>query len=137
MDNHKFELEIVTPFRRVFSGRVKSVVAPGFEGYFGVLARHAPYVVSIKIGEIKVDTGEDVRYFATSGGFAEVLPNKVTILAETAEEASEIDVNRAEAALERARQRLKEGRKMWDVERAQASLARALNRLKVASRIAA
>ncbi len=136
MEEPIFDFEIVTPFRRVYTGKVKSVVAPGFEGYFGVLARHAPFVSSIKIGEIKVDTGEEVLYFATSGGFAEVLPRKVTILAETAEEAAEIDLARAEAARERAQKRLSEGRKNWDVERAQAALARALNRIKVAHRVA-
>ena len=135
MENHKFTFEIVTPFRKVFSGEVKGIVAPGFEGYFGVLARHAPFVAAIQIGEIKVDTGTEVLHFATSGGFAEVLPQKVTVLAETAEEASEIDIQRAEAAKKRAEERLAEGRKVWDLERAHAALARAINRIHVAKKL--
>ncbi len=135
MAENRFLFEITTPFRKVYSGEATSVIAPGFEGYFGVLARHAPMVASIRIGEIKVKTDSEELYFATSGGFAEVLPDRVTILAESAEAANEIDVQRAEAAKERALKRLAEGKKVWDVDRAQAALARALNRLKVASRV--
>jgi F-type H+-transporting ATPase subunit epsilon len=86
--------------------------------------------------EIKDGRGEETRvlYFAISGGFAEVLPNGVKIFAETAEAAAEIDVKRAEAAKERAGNRLREGRKQWNLNRAHASLARAKNRLEVAER---
>jgi F-type H+-transporting ATPase subunit epsilon len=135
-----FLLEIVTPLRKVFSERVSAIVAPGEEGYFGVLPGHTPLLTSLKIGYLKVEQnfpGEEPRvfYFAISGGFAEVLPASVTIFAETAEAAAEIDVQRAKEAKERARKRLQEGRKQWDLERVRAALERAENRLAVASRI--
>ena len=138
MENKTFALEILTPDRKVYSGDVESFVAPGFEGYFGVLARHAPLIAAIRVGEIKVRTGsDDELLFATSGGFVEVLPDKVTVLSEAAEEATEIDVTRAESAKERAMKRLQEGRKAWDVARSETSLARAMNRLRVAGKIQA
>ncbi|MDZ7289710.1 MAG: F0F1 ATP synthase subunit epsilon [candidate division KSB1 bacterium] len=134
-----FLLEIVTPFRKVFSERVSAIVAPGEEGYFGVLPGHTPLLISLKVGYLKVEqnvTGEEPRefYFAVSGGFAEVLPDSVKIFAETAEAAPEIDVKRAEDAKSRALKRLHEGYKHWDLERARAALARAMNRLAVAGR---
>ncbi|RMD97513.1 MAG: F0F1 ATP synthase subunit epsilon [Calditrichaeota bacterium] len=135
METPKFQLDIITPFKRVYSGEVESVVAPGFEGYFGVLARHAPLVSAIQIGEIKVETGTSTLHFATSGGFAEVLPKKVTILAEAAEDVTEIDVARAEAARDRARRRLAEGKGVWDIDRARIALARAENRLRLAKKL--
>jgi len=129
-----FSLEIVTPFRKVFSEPVAAIIAPGEEGYFGVLPGHTPLLTSLKIGYLKVEQGERVSYFSISGGFAEVLPNGVKIFAETAEAASEIDVKRAEEAKDRATKRLQEGRKQWNVERTRGSLARAKNRLEVAER---
>ncbi|MDZ7343553.1 MAG: F0F1 ATP synthase subunit epsilon [candidate division KSB1 bacterium] len=137
-----FLLEIVTPFRKVFSEEVNAVIAPGEEGYFGVLPRHTPFLTSLRIGAMKVEmsaAGKEeaprILYFAISGGFAEVLPDSVRIFAETAEEASEIDVQRAQAAKDRALKRIREGRKQWDLERAQAALARAINRTEVASKL--
>lgn len=133
MEHRTFKLEIVTPFRRVYSGDVKSVIAPGFEGYFGVLARHAPYVAALRIGEIVVRGTDDARvHFASAGGFVEVLANKMTVLAEAAEEATEIDMPRAMAAKQRAEQRLSEGRQNWDLARAQIALERATTRIRVA-----
>jgi len=129
-----FHLEIVTPFRKVFSEPVSAIIAPGEEGYFGVLPGHTPLLTSLQIGYLKVEQGERVTYFSISGGFAEVLPNGVKIFAETAEAAAEIDVKRAEEAKGRATKRLQEGRKQWDVERTRGSLARAKNRLDVAER---
>ncbi len=134
-----FQLEIVTPFRKVFSGSVAAIVAPGEEGYLGVLPGHTPLLTSLQTGYLKVESsapGEEnrVMHFAISGGFAEVLPTGVKIFAETAEAAPEIDVKRAEEAKERATKRLHEGRKQWDLERVQAALARAKNRLEVAAR---
>lgn len=129
-----FQLEIVTPFRKVFSEPVTAIIAPGEEGYFGVLPGHTPLLTSLQIGYLKVEQGERVLYFAISGGFAEVLPTGVKIFAETAEAAAEIDVKRAESAKERAVQRLQEGRKQWDLESTRGSLARAKNRLDVAER---
>jgi F-type H+-transporting ATPase subunit epsilon len=134
-----FLLEIVTPLRRVFSERVSAIVVPGEGGYFGVLPGHTPLLASLQIGYIKVEqkvSGDEahVLYFAISGGFAEVLPSAVKIFAETAEAAAEIDVKRAEASKERANRRLAEGRKQWALNRARAALARAKNRLEVAER---
>ncbi len=129
-----FQLEIVTPFRKVFSEPVTAIIAPGEEGYFGVLPGHTPLLTSLQIGYLKVEQGERVLYFAISGGFAEVLPTGVKIFAETAEAAAEIDVKRAESAKARAVQRLQEGRKQWDLESTRGSLARAKNRLDVAER---
>jgi F-type H+-transporting ATPase subunit epsilon len=128
-----FLLEIVTPVRKVFSGQVLSLVAPGEDGYFGVLPRHAAMLSSLAVGHLKVETPEKTRHFAISGGFAEVLPSGVRILAETAEESSEIDVERAQQALQRAEERLKQSHKEVDRERAQRSLARAENRLRIAN----
>jgi F-type H+-transporting ATPase subunit epsilon len=124
-------LEIVTPVRRVFAEAVNSIVIPGHDGYFGVLPRHTPLLAEVRIGDIKVGQGGKTLHFATSGGVVEVLPDNVKILVESAEEASTIDVERAEAARERARKRLAEGRKQWEMARAEASLARATNRLRV------
>jgi len=134
-----FTLEIVTPFRKVYSGRVAAIVAPGEEGYLGVLPGHTPLLTSLQTGYLKVEPsapGEESRvlYFAISGGFAEVLPAGVKVFAETAEAASEIDVKRAEEAKARATQRLHEGRKQWDLAHVGAALARAKNRLEVAER---
>lgn len=131
--NHKVLLEIVTPGRKVFADKISSIVMPGHDGYFGVLPRHTPLLAALRIGDIKVRRGDQTLHFATSGGVVEVLPDRVKILAETAEEASAIDITRAEAARTRARQRLTGGRKNWDVARAQAALARAVNRLRIAS----
>ncbi len=131
-----FLLEIVTPVRKAFSGQVNAIVAPGEEGYFGVLPRHAAMLSSLAIGHLKVETPKETKHFAISGGFAEVLSDVVLILAETAEDCSEIDVERAKQAQSRAEERLKQERKEIDVERAQAALARATNRLKIAEFIA-
>jgi F-type H+-transporting ATPase subunit epsilon len=129
--DQKILLEIVTPVRKVFAEPVDSIVMPGHDGYFGVLPRHTPLLAEVRIGDIKVKQGGKTLHFATSGGVVEVLPDRVKILAESAEEASGIDVARAEAARERARNRLTEGRKKWEVARAEAALARANNRLRV------
>jgi F-type H+-transporting ATPase subunit epsilon len=135
-----FLLEVVTPFRKVFSEPVAAIVAPGEEGYFGVLPGHTPLLTSLQTGYLKVEQnapGEEDRilYFAISGGFAEVLPTGVKIFAETAEAASEIDVKRAEEAKARAAKRLHESRKQWNFERARAAMARAKNRIEVAERL--
>jgi F-type H+-transporting ATPase subunit epsilon len=129
--DQKIFLEIVTPVRKVFAEPVSSIVMPGHDGYFGVLPRHTPLLAEVSIGDIKAKQGERILHFATSGGVVEILPDRVKILAESAEEASTIDVARAEASRERAKKRLAEGRKMWEMVRAEASLARANNRLRV------
>jgi F-type H+-transporting ATPase subunit epsilon len=135
MPDKTFKLEIVTPPKIVYNGSVVSFTAPGTVGSFQVLHNHAPLLSSIGIGQIKIvdDRGKDLRY-ATSGGFVEVRENHVVTIAETAERADEIDVDRAKAALERATKRLEEKRSDTDFVRARAALARAVNRLKIAGR---
>jgi F-type H+-transporting ATPase subunit epsilon len=135
MPDKSFKLEIVTPKGVVFNGDVTSFSAPGVVGNFQVLRSHAPLLSATTIGVVKVvdAAGQETRY-ATSGGFVEVNDNKVVMLAETAERSDEIDVNRAEAARDRAKKRLGGERSEIDVERARLALHRALNRLKVAGR---
>ena len=128
-----FQLEIITPHRIVFSQKVRHVVAPGRTGYFGILANHLPYLTALQIGRIEAESEDGTKLFATSGGYVEVLNNKMTVLAESAEEASEIDIQRAERARERAEQRLKAKDPSTDINRAKAALLRALNRIQVAS----
>jgi len=134
-------VDIVTPDDRVFQGQASGVRAPGVEGSFEILRNHAPMIAAFEIGTLSVktkdahrfaDVHEDRVVFATSGGFIEVIDNKVTVLAETVEPASEIDVDRAKAAKQRAAQRLKEEdlRGKARVE-AEADLDRARNRLRV------
>ena len=127
-----FSLEIVTPAKVVFQGEVTSLSAPGTLGGFQVLYNHAPLLSSMAVGVVKIrDTeGKDTLY-ATRGGFVEVKENRAVVLAETAERADEIDVPRAKAALERAKQRLRSDDPGIDIDRARAALFRALNRLRL------
>ena len=136
MAEKAFKLEIVTPKKVVFSGDVTSFSAPGVAGGFQVLKSHAPLLSNIAIGEVKLldKSGAESR-FATSGGFVEVHEDKVVMLAETAERSGDIDVARAEAARDRARNRLKEKSADIDIQRARSALFRAMNRLKVADRL--
>ncbi len=126
-----FTLRIVTPERTVYTGETDALRAPGSEGSFGVLARHAPMVAALGVGAVTFsEPGGGRRSLATSGGFVEVSGEGTTILAETAEFGDEIDADRAQASRERAVERLRLGSEA-DRARAQASLARALNRLTV------
>jgi len=103
-------VEIVTPRRLLFSDEVDMVTLPGSEGQMGIMRSHAPLLTTLDVGEIVLHRGsKEDEYIAISGGLAEVRPNKVIILADTAERADEIDVVRAEAARERARQMIAEG----------------------------
>lgn len=124
-------LEIISPSRQVFSGEIKSITVPGTKGRFQVLKNHAPIISTFEIGMIRVDLKDNPKYFATAGGTIEVLNNKVLVLADSIESSDEIDYDRALKAKERAEKRLAEKRPDIDVERAQAALARALNRIKV------
>jgi F-type H+-transporting ATPase subunit epsilon len=135
MTEKTLQLDIVTPERLVFSGSIDSITAPGVDGYFQILPGHTLFISTIQIGEIQVKRGGAAEYYATSGGFVEVHYDKVSVLAETAEHSNNIDIQRAQAAKERAEQRLKSGDKTVDVDRARLSLFRALNRLRVRSRI--
>ncbi|ROR03473.1 F0F1 ATP synthase subunit epsilon [Desulfosoma caldarium] len=130
----KLLLEVVTPVRKVLSEEVDMVVAPGEYGEFGALPNHIPFLTKLKIGELRFKAGGSTRFVAIMGGYAEVLPDKVTILATAAEEATDIDVIRAQAAKERAERRLREAKDRVEFARAQAALQRALTRLKVAAR---
>jgi len=130
----KILLEIVTPEKKVLSEQVDIVVAPGEEGEFGVLPHHIPFLTKLKVGELRFRVGASARYVSVMGGYAEVLPDRVTILATAAEEATEIDVIRAKAARERAERRLSEAKDRLEFVRAQAALQRAIARLKVAER---
>lgn len=130
-----FQLEIVTPERPVFRGEVISLVAPGVEGQFGILVHHTPFIAELRPGTIKIrDRNNQEILLATSGGFFEIARNQAVILADTAEFAAEIDVARAQAALERARERLR-GERISDAERerAEQALERAAARIRVAA----
>lgn len=130
----KLLLEIVTPEKKVLSEQVDIVMAPGEEGEFGVLPNHIPFLSKLKIGELRFRSGANTRFVAVMGGFAEVLPDHVTILATAAEEATEIDVIRAKAARERAERRLSEAKDRVEFVRAQAALQRAMARLRISER---
>jgi F-type H+-transporting ATPase subunit epsilon len=125
-------LEIVTAERVVLSDEVDQVNVPGAAGRMGVLPRHEPLLTSLIPGEMTIIKHGERIPFAISGGFMEVLPHKVTILADTAERAEEIDEARAEAARRRAEELLRERRSEEDLARAEAQLRRAMVRLQVA-----
>jgi F-type H+-transporting ATPase subunit epsilon len=104
----KILLELVTPERLLLTEEVDEVVAPGFEGEFGVLPEHTQYLAILNIGLLRYRKGSETRVIALGGGFAEVTPERVVVMAETAERAEEIDVERARRARERAEAALKE-----------------------------
>jgi F-type H+-transporting ATPase subunit epsilon len=126
------ELEIVTPERLVVKDRAEEIQIPGRNGYLGVLPGHAPLITELAVGEIVYTNGGTATRLSVAWGFAEVLPDKVTILAETAERAEDIDVPRAQAARDRARRQLKEAEDGAAYEEASTALARAEARLSVA-----
>ena len=130
----EMKLEIVTAERIVYSEDVSVLVAPGSDGELGVLPGHAPLLTTLAPGEIKVTRDGEESFMVVSGGFLEVLGNKVTILANTAEHADEIDEDRAEAALQRAQERVASAESDLDLERALASMRRSAARLGVARR---
>lgn len=126
------ELEIVTPERVVFREQVTSIILPGLDGYFGVLANHAPLVAALRIGPVVYRQNGEKKRVAIHGGFFEIVDNRATILADAAELPEEIDVERARRALERARKRISDRQADIDLVRARAALERALIRLRVA-----
>ena len=132
----RLTLELATPTRMVVTAEVDEVVAPGSEGYFGVLPGHAPFLTTLGIGELMYRIGRDEHHVAVAGGFAEVRNDKVIILADTAEPPADIDRARAEKALERAETRLggRGGEENVDFNRARSTAARAFTRLTVAGR---
>ncbi len=128
-------VDIVTAERLVFSEDADIVLVPGVEGEMGILPHHAHLMTEIQPGEIMVRKGTEEYYLAVSGGFLEVKPDHITILADAAERAEEIDIARAEAAKKRAEERMAHrGTAELDTARAEASLHRALARLKVAEK---
>jgi F-type H+-transporting ATPase subunit epsilon len=130
------ELIVVTPERQLLRERAVEVQLPGADGYLGVLPGHAPLMTEIGIGELSYHdaAGKESAHLALVRGFAEVLPDRVTVLAETAERAEEIDLARAEAALARAQKRLASGDTNIDWDRASVALQRALIRIQVATK---
>lgn len=129
-----FQLEIVTPEKLVVKDQAEEMQIPGKNGYLGILPGHAPLITELAVGQISYRNGSETHYLCVAWGFAEVLPDKVTILAETAERASDVDCDRAQKAKERAEKRLSSGDPEVDVPRAQDALARAVTRLEVAEK---
>jgi F-type H+-transporting ATPase subunit epsilon len=129
-----FQFEIVTPEKLVVRDVAEEMQIPGKNGYLGILPGHAPLITELGVGEISYRVHGYTHRLAVAWGFAEVLPDKVTILAETAERAEEINVKRAEDAKRRAEQRLTSGNAEIDFQRAQIALERADTRLEVAGK---
>jgi len=129
-----FQLEIVTPERLLVSDAAEEMQIPGKNGYLGILPQHAPLITELGVGEITYRKGTQTQHLAVAWGFAEVLPDKVTILAEVAEKAEEIDVERARRAKERAEERLKKSAPDVEYVRAEIDLERAITRLRVAEK---
>jgi|SRR6185295_188253 F-type H+-transporting ATPase subunit epsilon len=129
------QLVIVTPERQILKETVAELSMPGADGYLGVLPGHAPLITELGVGELTYrTTGGQAGLLAVIRGFAEVLPDRVSVLAETAEFAGDIDLARAEAALKRAQQRMAQGGENIDWDRATLALARALVRIQVVSK---
>ena len=132
----KLLLEIVTPDRALLSEEVDEVVVPGSEGGLGILPGHTPLLSTLKVGELWYRAGQEKHYLSLAFGFVEILPDRVTVLAQVGERAQEIDVARAERAKQRAEERLAGpmSRDDFDVERARIALLKSLIRLQVAAR---
>jgi F-type H+-transporting ATPase subunit epsilon len=128
----KIALEIVTPDRSLVREEVDEVELPGSEGYFGVLPGHTPLLSTLMAGELWYRIGQEKRYLAVAGGFVEVLPDRVAVLAQVGERAEDIDLARAQAAKRRAEERIANPMDV-DLERARFSLAKALVRIQVAA----
>ncbi|NOY70128.1 MAG: F0F1 ATP synthase subunit epsilon [Deltaproteobacteria bacterium] len=126
------KLEIVTPEKYVVSEDAQIVMAPGELGEFGILSGHTPFLTSLQIGKIRYqDTGGKEQVIFVSGGFAEALPDRITILAESAELQDDIDVERAKSALNRAEKRLSTFESNLDIGRAKAAMTRAMTRIRM------
>ena len=130
-----FQLEIVTPEKLVVKDQAEEMQIPGKNGYMGILPGHAPLITELSVGQISYRNGSETHYLCVAWGFAEVLPDKVTILAETAERGEEVDRERALKARDRAEKRLSSSDPEVDVERAQDSLARANARIGACDRV--
>jgi F-type H+-transporting ATPase subunit epsilon len=131
----RLQLQIVSADRRLVNETVDEVEIPGSEGYFGVLPGHTPLLATLQVGELWYRQGQEKHYLAIAFGFAEVQPDRVTILAQIAERADEIDLSRAEAAKRRAEERLARPMPDIDFERARIAMMKSLIRLQVATRV--
>ena len=129
-----FQLEIVTPEKMVVRDQAEEMQIPGKKGYLGILPGHAPLITELAVGEITYRNSGTTHHLSVAWGFAEVLPDKVTILAECAERAEDIDVKRAQESKQRAEERLKSGSTEVDYTRAEVALKRAETRLEVAEK---
>ncbi len=129
----KLTLDIVTPYGHVFTEEVDEIVTSGSEGEFGVLPDHVPFLTTLKIGMLTYRKGSEKGIFFINWGYAEVGPDKVTVLADSAERSEDIDVERAKAAMKRAEERLKKEKEI-DEARATAALERAMMRMQVAEK---
>jgi F-type H+-transporting ATPase subunit epsilon len=129
----KLTLDIVTPYGHVFTDEVDEVIASGSEGEFGVLPQHVSFLTTLKIGMITYKKGSETGHFFVNWGYADVGPEKVTVLADSAERSADIDVARATEAMKRAEERLKKAEEI-DEARATASLERAVMRVQVAEK---
>lgn len=130
----KILLEVVTPEKLLLSTQVDEVIAPGAEGDFGVLPGHCHFLSALRIGELRYRNGEQTNHMAVLWGYAEVTPTQVTIMAEIAENAEDIDVERATAKVEEAERRLQAGGLPSDLKEAEISLEKARLRKKIAER---
>ena len=130
-----FALELVTPDRAIVRETVDEIQIPGSEGYLGVLPGHTPLLTTLQVGELWFRQGDEKYYVSVAFGFAEILPDRVTILAQIAERAEDIDVARAKEAERRARQRLESTTVDIDFEHARIDLMKSLIRLQVAAKI--
>jgi F-type H+-transporting ATPase subunit epsilon len=129
------DLQIVTPDRRIVQEQVDEVEIPGAEGYFGVLPGHTPLLAALAIGELWYRIGQEKVFLSIAFGFAEVLPDRVTILARIAERAEDISVERAESARKRAEERLAHATSDIDYERARLALMKSIARLQVSKHL--
>jgi F-type H+-transporting ATPase subunit epsilon len=128
-------LEIVTPERLAYADEVDAVFCPGVEGELGVLPHHAPLLSMLGLGELRIRKGAQEEFFAIAGGFVQVRPDKVVIMAELADLSSEIDLEAAEEARNEAQRAIQQGfEEPADLARARASMERALLRIRVAER---
>jgi F-type H+-transporting ATPase subunit epsilon len=125
------DLQIVTPDRKILEDQVDEVEIPGVEGYFGVLPGHTPLLAALGVGELWYRKGQEKVFVSIASGFAEVLPDRVAILARVAERAEEVDGDRAESARKRAEERLAQAAADLDYDRARLALAKAVSRLQV------
>ena len=129
-----FSVEIVTPIKVLNQESVKYIRCPGIDGSFGIMKNHRNGVFALDIGEIKIETNDGTQWFSTSGGFVEIISEKVELLLESVEKSNEIDIKRATEALERAKNRKKNPQEKVDDIRLEASLSRAINRLRVSKK---